>query len=232
MSWTISGTYVAGCSCAVLCSRPYDGQPRDNTGGTECLGTAVFHVADGNLDDVGLSGVDFAFYNHFPSNLSSGNWKVGVVVGRRGERRAGGRPGAHSVRPGRRAVRPALAVLRRVPGNGAGGGLSHGRGEARLHGRGQDGAVLRAADRPRRRFDKDQERHVEASYGGRPGGGEDRRPGVTHRRVLLADSCRRPRLHLQCDLVPPVLDTPGASSQLRRACWRQPWATTVSLGTP
>ncbi|GAB2765896.1 DUF1326 domain-containing protein [Streptomyces bullii] len=80
MSWTISGTYVAGCSCAVLCSCPYDGQPRDAKGGTECLGTAVFHVADGNLDEVDLSGVDFAFYNHFPSNLTSGNWKVGLVV--------------------------------------------------------------------------------------------------------------------------------------------------------
>lgn len=80
MSWTISGTYVAGCSCAVLCSCPYDGQPRDAKGGTECLGTAVFRVADGNLDDVDLSGVDFAFYNHFPSNLTSGNWKVGLVV--------------------------------------------------------------------------------------------------------------------------------------------------------
>lgn len=80
MSWTISGRYVAGCSCAVLCSCPYDGQPRDTKGGTECLGTAVFHVADGNLDDLDLSGVDFAFYNHFPSNLTSGNWKVGLVV--------------------------------------------------------------------------------------------------------------------------------------------------------
>ncbi|MEU1003791.1 DUF1326 domain-containing protein [Streptomyces tibetensis] len=80
MSWTISGTYVAGCSCAVLCSCPYDGQPRDAKGGTECLGTAVFHVADGNLDGLDLSDVDFAFYNHFPSNLSSGNWKVGLVV--------------------------------------------------------------------------------------------------------------------------------------------------------
>jgi hypothetical protein len=80
MSWTISGTYVAGCSCVVLCSCPYDGQPRNAEGGTDCLGTAVFHVADGNLDDVDLSGVDFAFYNHFPSNLTSGNWKVGLVV--------------------------------------------------------------------------------------------------------------------------------------------------------
>ncbi|MFF4501420.1 DUF1326 domain-containing protein [Streptomyces sp. NPDC001401] len=80
MSWSISGTYVAGCSCVVLCSCPYDGQPRDAKGGTECLGTAVFHVADGNLDGLDLSGVDFAFYNHFPSHLSAGNWKVGLVV--------------------------------------------------------------------------------------------------------------------------------------------------------
>jgi hypothetical protein len=80
MSWTISGTYVAGCSCAVLCSCPYDGQPRNAEGGTDCLGTAVFHVADGNLDEVDLSGADFAFYNYFPSNLTSGNWKVGLVV--------------------------------------------------------------------------------------------------------------------------------------------------------
>jgi hypothetical protein len=64
----------------VLCSCPYDGQPRDAKGGTECLGTAVFHVANGNLDDLDLSDVDFAFYNQFPSNLSSGNWKVGLVV--------------------------------------------------------------------------------------------------------------------------------------------------------
>ncbi|MFJ8086215.1 DUF1326 domain-containing protein [Streptomyces sp. NPDC096205] len=64
----------------MLCSCPYDGRPRDAKGGTECLGTAVFHVANGNLDDLDLSDVDFAFYNHFPSNLSSGNWKVGLVV--------------------------------------------------------------------------------------------------------------------------------------------------------
>lgn len=80
MSWTISGKYVAGCSCVVLCSCPYDGQPRDAQGRTECRGTIVFHVATGNLDDLDLSNVDFAFYNHFPSNLSSGNWKVGLVV--------------------------------------------------------------------------------------------------------------------------------------------------------
>ncbi|WP_367319130.1 DUF1326 domain-containing protein [Streptomyces sp. HUAS ZL42] len=80
MTWTISGNYIAGCSCAVLCSCPVDGQPRDKEGKVGCLGAAVFHVAEGNLDDVDLSGVDFAFYNEFPSNLTSGNWKVALVV--------------------------------------------------------------------------------------------------------------------------------------------------------
>jgi hypothetical protein len=80
MSWSISGNYVAGCSCVKLCSCAFDGKPRNAEGGTECLGTAVFHVADGNLGDLDLSGVDFAFYNQFPSNLTSGNWKVGLVV--------------------------------------------------------------------------------------------------------------------------------------------------------
>jgi hypothetical protein len=82
MSWTLSGNYVAGCSCAVLCGCPFDGEPRDTEGNTGCLGAAVFHVAEGHLDDLDLSGVDFAFYNEFPSHLSSGDWKVGLVVDR------------------------------------------------------------------------------------------------------------------------------------------------------
>ncbi|MGV9889279.1 DUF1326 domain-containing protein [Streptomyces sp. NPDC003395] len=80
MGWTISGNYVAGCSCAVLCGCPYDGPPMDKHGNIGCLGSAVFHVAEGHLDDVDLAGVDFAFYNEFPSNLSSGGWKVGLIV--------------------------------------------------------------------------------------------------------------------------------------------------------
>ncbi|GHF40730.1 DUF1326 domain-containing protein [Streptomyces griseosporeus] len=80
MSWTISGNYVAGCSCAIMCSCPFDGKPRDTEGNLGCLGSAVFHIADGNLGDLDLSGVDFAFYNEFPSNLTSGDWKVGLVV--------------------------------------------------------------------------------------------------------------------------------------------------------
>lgn len=80
MSYTISGNYVASCSCAVVCGCPVDASPRDARGGSECRGVAVFHVDEGRLDDVDLSGTDFAFYNLFPANLTSGGWTVGVVV--------------------------------------------------------------------------------------------------------------------------------------------------------
>jgi hypothetical protein len=45
-----------------------------------CQGHLVFHIADGNLDDTDLAGVDVGMVNLFPSNLSSGGWKLGLVV--------------------------------------------------------------------------------------------------------------------------------------------------------
>jgi hypothetical protein len=46
----------------------------------ECKGLLVFGVREGNLDDTDLSGAHFALWNHFPSNLTAGNWTVGIVV--------------------------------------------------------------------------------------------------------------------------------------------------------
>ena len=78
MGWLLKGQYVGTCACANICSCPVDGKP---TGPKEqCFGAAVFQVKKGNLDKVDLSGVLFAFYNHFPSNISAGNWKMGLVV--------------------------------------------------------------------------------------------------------------------------------------------------------
>jgi hypothetical protein len=37
-------------------------------------------VREGNLNDMDFSGVAFALYNNFPSNLTSGNRKVGTVL--------------------------------------------------------------------------------------------------------------------------------------------------------
>jgi hypothetical protein len=78
MSWEISGKYVANCNCQLICPCPVDGTPTGPNG--ECRGVAVFNIASGKLDDTDLSGIAFAFCNWFPSNLSAGGWKVGVVL--------------------------------------------------------------------------------------------------------------------------------------------------------
>ena len=78
MAWRIAGTYVASCSCNLICPCPTDNPPISADG--QCRGVGVFHIAEGNLDDTDLSGVDVGLVNLFPSNLTAGNWKLGIVV--------------------------------------------------------------------------------------------------------------------------------------------------------
>ena len=78
MAWRIAGSYAATCSCNLICPCPVDGVP--TSADNECRGFLVFSVKEGSLDETDLSGVNFALYNHFPSNLTAGNWKVGVVI--------------------------------------------------------------------------------------------------------------------------------------------------------
>ena len=78
MGYTIAGSYVASCDCRLLCPCPVDGTPTGPN--DECHGAAAFRIDRGNLDDVDLSGTAFALLNHFPSNITAGNWKVGIVV--------------------------------------------------------------------------------------------------------------------------------------------------------
>jgi hypothetical protein len=78
MAWRMAGTYLAACNCNPLCPCPVDGPPSSDDG--QCRGVAVFHIAEGNLDDVDLSGVNLALVNHFPKNLTSGGWTLGIVV--------------------------------------------------------------------------------------------------------------------------------------------------------
>jgi hypothetical protein len=78
MAYRIAGKYVASCNCSLVCACPVDGPPTGPDG--TCRGVAVFNVAEGNLDDTDLSGTTWVLYNFFPSNISAGSWKVGVVV--------------------------------------------------------------------------------------------------------------------------------------------------------
>ena len=78
MAYRITGTYIAVCNCAGICPCPVDGRPTGEN--DECLGSLVFDIKEGDLDGTDLSGTTAALYNHFPSNLTAGNWTVGLVI--------------------------------------------------------------------------------------------------------------------------------------------------------
>jgi hypothetical protein len=78
MAWRIAGSYVATCSCNLICPCPVDGPPVSEDG--QCRGFLVFSITEGSLEDTDVSGVNVALYNLFPSNLTAGNWKVGLVI--------------------------------------------------------------------------------------------------------------------------------------------------------
>jgi hypothetical protein len=78
MAYRLVGRYVASCNCSLLCPCPVDGPPTGPNG--ECRGVLVCDVSEGNLENTDLGGATFALYNYFPSNITSGNWKVAIVV--------------------------------------------------------------------------------------------------------------------------------------------------------
>lgn len=78
MAYTIRGEYTAACNCSLLCPCPVDGPPTGDGG--ECRGILVFAISEGDLDGTDVGGVNAALWNHFPSNLTAGNWTVGIVV--------------------------------------------------------------------------------------------------------------------------------------------------------
>jgi hypothetical protein len=78
VAYRLSGTYVAHCDCQLVCACAMDGPPTGKDG--QCRGLLVFGIKDGSLDDTDLSGVNVAMGYMAPSNISSGNLKLGIVV--------------------------------------------------------------------------------------------------------------------------------------------------------
>jgi hypothetical protein len=78
MSYTLKGTYVGHCDCNQVCACAFDGPPTGRDG--KCHGLLVHNIREGSLDDTDLSGVNVVMAYHAPSNISSGNLKLGIVV--------------------------------------------------------------------------------------------------------------------------------------------------------
>lgn len=78
MGFKISGEYITTCDCKQICPCSVDGQPTGKS--NQCHGVSVFHIESGNVNGTDLSGVNAAMVYNAPSNFTSGNVKMGLVV--------------------------------------------------------------------------------------------------------------------------------------------------------
>jgi len=78
MSWKLEGSYFESCSCDVPCPCTVSltlGATYDR-----CNATLVFHVKDGDVDGVDVSGLTVVAVADSPKVMSDGNWRLGVFI--------------------------------------------------------------------------------------------------------------------------------------------------------
>src|SRR3954470_7152700 len=79
MAYRLEGTYMESCSCEVACPcgasnlllpATYD----------RCVVVLAFHVENGEVDGVDVSGATVAMVADTPKQMTDGNWRVGLVL--------------------------------------------------------------------------------------------------------------------------------------------------------
>jgi len=79
MAWHFEGTYFESCSCDAVCPCTWSGLTAPATF-DRCLALLAYHIADGEIDGVDVSGLTFALFLDTPPVMSEGGWRVGVFL--------------------------------------------------------------------------------------------------------------------------------------------------------
>jgi hypothetical protein len=79
MAWSLEGTYFENCNCEVLCpcGASSFALPADQE---RCQVVLVFHVDEGEIDGLDVSGLSIALLADTPGMMIEGNWRVGVFM--------------------------------------------------------------------------------------------------------------------------------------------------------
>jgi hypothetical protein len=79
MGWSLSGTYFENCNCDVACPCAVSGfaVPADNE---RCLVLLAFHVDEGEIDGIDVSGLGYALVADAPGAMAEGGWRVGLLM--------------------------------------------------------------------------------------------------------------------------------------------------------
>src|SRR2546421_4516353 len=75
-AYVLEGTLLEACNCNVLCPC-WIGEDPDN--GT-CDAVLAYHINNGTIDGVDVSGRTVVALGHIPGNVLQGNWKVALLV--------------------------------------------------------------------------------------------------------------------------------------------------------
>ena len=78
MSWRIAGSYFETCSCDVVC--PCSASMSFGATNDDCRIVLVFHVKDGEVEGVDVSGLTVAAIAETPKVMTEGNWRLGVFI--------------------------------------------------------------------------------------------------------------------------------------------------------
>jgi hypothetical protein len=78
MSWRIAGSYFETCSCDVVC--PCTASLALGATHDYCRVVLVFHVTDGDVEGVDVSGLTVAAVAETPKVMTDGNWRIGVFI--------------------------------------------------------------------------------------------------------------------------------------------------------
>lgn len=79
MAWRMSGTYFESCNCDMLCPCTWSAFAAAATN-DRCKVTLVYHVDEGDVDGVAVSGLSFALVVDAPQHMGEGGWRIGVCL--------------------------------------------------------------------------------------------------------------------------------------------------------
>ena len=78
MAWKIAGSYFETCSCDVVC--PCTASLSFGATNDYCRVVLVFHVKNGEVEGVDVSGLTVAAVADTPKVMTDGNWRIGVFI--------------------------------------------------------------------------------------------------------------------------------------------------------
>ena len=79
MSWNVRGTYFENCPCDMVCPCSTSGMsmPADYD---RCTVLLAFHIEEGAVDSLDISGLNVAVLADTPKLMTDGNWKLGMFM--------------------------------------------------------------------------------------------------------------------------------------------------------